>query len=308
MTALDGLALLRPWWLLAAPAALLLGLAASRRVAGLAAWEKAVDPGLMRALERLGWVVPGGGRGVWLVPLLAVILALALSGPARESRDGAAFRNLDGLVLVVDLSRSMAEGGRLDEALTAARVVARRAGSRPAALVVYAGDAYLASAFTTDRDALGALVAALDGQTVPDEGSRPERALSLARGLMEQARIVRGDVVLISDGGGVGPAALRAASALDERGVRVSTLFTPQAGAPIGAPPAERSAAEALARVGGGFTADVLDPLAFADAVSGRRAERVADSELSLLLWTDYGRWLLLGALLPALALFRRRA
>lgn len=309
MIELAGVTLLRWYWLAPLPLIALLVVAFSRQTSALAGWDRATDPALLAALKRLGRVVPGGGGKRWLLPAAtAALISLALTGPARETRDGPSFRNLDGLVLVVDLSRSVAEGGGLSQALTAARLVADRAGSRPVALVVFGGDAYLASTFTTDAAALGTTIAVLDGDTVPEAGSRPWRGLSLARRTLAEAGILVGDVVLVSDGGGLEAAAVAEAEALAAAGARVSVLVAPGAAGPAPRDAAAQVSIEALARVGGGLTADVRDPLDFAEALGRQPASRIARAGLEVLFWTDYGRALLILALFPALALFRRSA
>lgn len=47
MSALDAVALLRPWWFLAIPVVALLALRAAWRSAPLGDWARAVDPALM---------------------------------------------------------------------------------------------------------------------------------------------------------------------------------------------------------------------------------------------------------------------
>jgi len=302
-----GIELLRPHWLLALPALALLFFVVAPRVTALAAWDRAVDPVLMAALQRLGRVVPGANRRNWFPLATAAAIALALVGPAREVRDAHVFRNLDGLILVVDLSRSVAEGGDLPAALTASRLVLQAAGTRPAALVVYGGDAYLASAFTQDHRALGMMIAVLDGKTVPNPGSRPERGLAAARRSLSDADVVAGDVVLVSDGGGIGDAAFREAADIAARGGRVSSLIVAaRAGPPSDG--AQRTALEALARSGGGAVADVLDPGAIADLVGQKWTARHASGDFAALAWQDFGRFVLVLALFPALCLFRRGA
>lgn len=309
MIEIAGFAFLRLSWILVLPLVAVLGFAFARRASALSGWDRAADPALLAALQRLGRVVPGSGGKIWLPPAAAaVVISLALVGPAREARDGESFRNLDGLVIAIDLSRSIAEGGGLAPALTAARLVADRAGSRPVALVVYGGDAYLASTFTTDAVALGTTIAVLDGATVPDAGSRPERALALARRALADADILSGDVVLVTDGGGLGAAALGEADAIATAGSRISTLFVAATAGPEGTNSPERAAVDSLARRGGGLAGDALDPLDVAEAVGSRPATRLVRSEFAVLFWTDYGRYLLVLALFPALAMFRRRA
>lgn len=303
-----GLVLLRPQWLLLLPVIALLGYFWAPRGTALAAWDRAIDPALLAALQRLGRVIPGSGRQDWFLVATAAAIVIALVGPAREVREGRTFRNLDGLVIVMDLSRSVAEGGQLTETLAATRLVAQQAGTRPVALVVYGGDAYLASAFTTDLRALGTTIAVLDGETVPDPGSRPERGLEVARRSLSDAGIVAGDVVLITDGGGLGDAAFREADAIAARSSRLSVLFVPSSAGPPDAAPPERGLAEALARAGNGEAADILNPAAIVELIDQDWSSRLGIGDYSTLVWRDYGRFLLILALLPALALFRRGA
>ena len=206
----------------------------------------------------------------------------------------------------MDLSQSVTVSGRLDETLAAARQLLGQAGTRPVALIVYGGDAYMASAFTSDHRALGTTIAVLDGETLPELGSRPERGLAFARRSLTDADVIAGDVVLVTDGGGIGDDAHREAAAIAALGSRVSVLLAPSADVASGASPPDRDLAEALARSGGGFVADVLDPASVAGLVDDDASTRLAGGDFATLVWQDYGRFLLLLALIPALALFRR--
>ncbi len=305
MTDIWGYALMRPLWALAIPVIALLGVALARRRRALGAWEAAVDAPLLAALDRLGKVSRGGRRIGWLAPVIAALIALALTGPSKERRDGVAFRNLDGVVIAVDLSRSMIEGGRFADAMTTARLIALSVGTRQVSLVVYGGDAYRASAFTSDAAALGQTIAFLDADTVPDDGSRPERALVLGGRILRDAEIILGDLVLISDGGGLGPEAMAQARALNEAGVPLSTIFVPSR-APQ-SPPPDRAALDRLAAAGGGAAGDLLDPFPVTRALEQGLERRLRAMEDAVHRRRDYGRFLLLLAVIPALMLFRRR-
>lgn len=300
------LMILRPQWLLALPLIAGLSYFLMPRMTALAGWQRAVDPDLMQALEHLGRVVPGSGRRNWFPAATALMIAIALIGPAKQVSEGGSFRNLDAVILVMDLSRSMAEGGHLETSLTAARLAVEQAGTRPVALIVYGGDAYLASAFTSDHRALGTTIAVLDGETVPDIGSRPARGLEAARRSLADADIVVGDVLLVSDGGGIDAAAYREAAAIAARGSRLSGLFVPAKLEPAEMPPPDRAKFEDLVRSGGGRVADVRDPLAVSEVMAQSTSTQLAAGDLVTLVWQDYGRFLLLLALLPALALFRK--
>lgn len=306
---IESLALLRPLWFLALPVVALLALRAAWRSAPLGDWGKAVDPHLMALFARRGAVLGGRRQANLAAALAAGILALALTGPAVERPEAATFRNLDATVIVLDLSRSVTEGGRFKEARQAAQSVAEAAGTRSLALIVFAGDAYTALSPTNDRETLATTLFALDADTVPDRGSHPERGLALARRTLAEANVVAADVVLISDGDGLGQAAEREAAAIRDKGWQLHALFVPAAKAlPAGAPRPDRIALDRLATAGGGRAADIDSPQAVLDRVGASTAQHLAAGGYGVLAFADLGRWLLLLALVPALLLFRRSA
>jgi Ca-activated chloride channel family protein len=309
LATLGTFALLRPWWFAALPVVALLALRAAWRSAPLGDWARAVDPALMTHLARTGAILGGRRQANLAAALAAGLIALAMTGPAVERTDGRTFRNLDETVIVVDLSRSVTEGGNLQGVRQAAEAVAEAAGTRAVSLVVYAGDAYLATSPTTDRDSFGTTLFALDADTVPDRGTHPERGLALARRTLAEAGVVAADVVLISDGDGIGEAATREARAIAEHGWRLQALFVPaDKPLPPNAPKPDRTALDALARAGGGTTADIDTPGPVLDAVGAGLSQHLAAGGYGVLAYADLGRWLLLLAALPALVLFRRSA
>lgn len=306
---IESLTLLRPLWFLALPIVAVLALRAAWRSAPLGDWSKAVDPHLMALFARSGALLGGRRQANLAAALAAGVLALALTGPAIERPEAATFRNLDATVVVLDLSRSVTEGGRFKEARQAAQSVAEAAGTRSLALIVYAGDAYTALSPTNDRETLATTLFALDADTVPDRGSHPERGLALARRTLAEANVVAADVVLISDGDGIGQAAEREAAAIRDRGWQLHALFVPAAKAlPPGAPRPDRAALDRLAGAGGGRAADIDNPQAVLDRVGASTAQHLAAGGFGVLAFADFGRWLLLLALVPALLLFRRSA
>jgi Ca-activated chloride channel family protein len=225
-------------------------------------------------------------------------LIIALAGPAVERRDAVAFRNLDGVVFVLDASSSVVDSPRWPQMLTMGRFGIASLGSRPAGLVVYGGDAYVATDITGDVRQLGQTLSVVDRDTMPDPGSRPERGLALARRIQQEAEILAGDVIMMTDGAGLTPRAFAEAEAIAARGARLSviSLEAPTAGI------------ETLVQIGGGrvFTLDQTDALSGWMRTSAR--ERLEQQDYPLLFWSDYGRWLLVLVLIPAMLLFRRRA
>jgi Ca-activated chloride channel family protein len=304
MSGLAEIALLRPWWLAAVPLALALWLVRRRRAAGLGGWTRAVDPHLMAALTALGRVRAGSARGLAPAALTAALLAVALAGPALPARQLEALRNLDGAALLVDLSPSVATEGPAAAAQTAARLALAQAPGRGVALTVYAGDAYAVSPFTVDHEVLARTVGVLEAGLVPDAGTRPERALRLAAEQFRAAGILAGDVVVITDGGGIGPQALAAAGDIRAQGGRVHGLLVPAA---PGAPEPDPAALAALAQAGGGVLASAADMGALGARLGAGFAERLRADGFAALALADWGRGLAALALVPALLMFGRR-
>lgn len=239
MSGLPALILLRPWWLLVLPLTLLAAIwMRRRRLAG--AWAGVIEPALMPALRRLGLLSDGRRDPAVVLPFAAAaLLALALSGPAMPRQGAVEYRALDPLVLALDLSPSVVADPRaLADAQASAATLLQLANGRPVGMMVYAADAYLASAPTSDADNLSGLIAVLARDTMPVAGSRPDIALSMARDLFGGRNgpgIGGADLVLISDGGGTGPRAVEEAARLATDGARVWALTLPHAAE--GAPP-----------------------------------------------------------------------
>ncbi|WP_187429499.1 hypothetical protein ROLI_042080 [Roseobacter fucihabitans] len=293
------LTLLRPLWLLALPLLAGFGVWLYTRGGGLGDWQKATDPALMRAMQALGRVDKTTSRAP-LVALLGAlfVIILALSGPAVERRDTLSFRNLDGVLFVIDASASVTEDTRWPQMLATGRFALAALGTRPGGLLVYGGDAYVASDMTLDHVQLGQTLSLIDAETVPDPGSRPERALERAAEMLVQADVIAGDVILLSDGAGFGPASLQSAARIAAQGARLSLIS-------LNAPDAA-FATHAAAGQGRVFTLDQTEALS--EWLSQDARTRLEAQDFPLLFWKDIGRYLLLLALLPLLLLFRRPA
>ena len=322
--------LLRPQWLWAAPLLLALWGLLWRRQIESGQWRSHCDPHLLPHLlhgeggqpRRLPLLLLGLG---WLLALLA------LAGPVWERLPQPLFKPREPVVIVLDLSRSMAaediRPSRLARAKQKVLDLLKRSGSGQTGLVAFAGDAFVVSPLTDDAATVAALIPALTPETMPVQGSRPDRGLRQAAALLDHADLGAGTVVLITDGDAAPSESFRAAQALAEAGHRLSVLGvgTPQGG-PVPAP-------------GGGFVLDgagqpvlarlTREPLqALTGFGVGVYAELTADdSDLERLLgagvqrqlpgaaralertseqWREMGPWLLV-ALVPLAALAFRR-
>lgn len=291
--------LLRPLWLLALPGVLLFGWWLLRGRGGLGDWQRVVDPMLLQAMSALGRVDRRAGRSpLWAMLAAVTVIVVALSGPAVERRETLSYRNLDGVLFVVDVSASVTGDARWPQMLTLGRFGLAALGTRPGGLIVFAGDAYVATDMTGDHLQLGQTLSLVDAATVPDGGSRPARALALAAQLLADAEVIAGDVVLFTDGDGLDAASLAAAARIAGQGARLS-LVSLRA-------PGPAFATHASAGGGAVFTLDQTE--AFSDWLGEDARTRLEAQDFPLLFWKDMGRYLLLLALVPVLLLFRRSA
>lgn len=288
--------LLRPIWLAALPMVALAAMLTLRRRARIGDWDKVIDPALMAALRQLGQVDDAATSREGIAAMVAAALVvLALAGPALQRRDAVAFRNLDGIVFVLDASSSATDGEAWTALQGAGRAGVAALGSRPAALVVFAGDAYVATDMTADSRQLGLTMSLVGADTVPDRGSRPALGLALATRLLAEAEVLAGDVVLLTDGGGLGPEAMEQAARIAARGARLTVVLpepTPQA--------------ETLAATGGGQVFPTARSAALAAFLQDSARDRLEKQDFPLLFWSDMGRFLLVFAMVPVLLLFPR--
>ncbi|MHA6264433.1 vWA domain-containing protein [Arenibacterium sp. CAU 1754] len=298
MMALGDITLLRPVWLLALPVLVALALILRRRRAVLGDWNKVVDPEMLRAMRALGRVDDGPSALHGMYPLLAAgIAVVGLAGPAVERRDAAAFRNLDGVVFVLDASPSVTTGDDWTAVQTMGRYAIASLGTRPGALVLFAGDAYVATDMTADLRQLGQTFSLISSETVPDPGTRPALGLALAAQVLDEADVLAGDVILIGDGKGLGPKALTQAADIAARGARLSMVV----------PDPNLPAVQTLVSTGQGRAFGLAESEKLARFLTESGRDRLELQQYPLLFWSDWGRYLLVFALLPILALFQRR-
>lgn len=302
LIAVGHFALLRPWWLLAVPAVALLYLLSRPRGGALAGWDKAADSHLLAAMVARGATGTGARRRAPAILITLLVGIVALAGPAVRRQDRDRLRNLDATIIVMDVSQDM--GPRIREAASAAHDVLAHTGGRQAALIVFAGDAYLASALSDSTNALDTDLFSLDDTTVPDPGVRPDKALVLARRVLDEAHVIDGDVVLFSSGGGLsGTGAIRAAAALAREGQHVFTVD-----ASARSTGSARAALEAVAAAGNGFSVPMLRPGRLLEALSGEAIRHTDSSIINTLNWRDLGRFVLMFAAIPLLLGFRKAA
>jgi Ca-activated chloride channel family protein len=195
--------LLRPVWLLMLiPALVLFVLLLKRRLAS-ARWNGIIDESLMPHVldqmptEQARWPL-------WFILFAWVFTCIALSGPAWEQLPQPVQKKQDALVIVLDMSLSMAAQDVSPDRATRARQkvidIVKQRNEGLTALVVYAGDAYTVTPLTDDGDTIINLVPALSPFIMPAMGSRPDKALALADQLIIDAGLTKAKFLLITDG------------------------------------------------------------------------------------------------------------
>jgi Ca-activated chloride channel family protein len=193
---------IRPLWLIALPAILLLWWLVRRRDASQAEVGNFVAPHLRAALT----VNRDARRGVRAVDGVAVAMiaaTIAAAGPAWNKQASPWFAETAPLVIAIEVSDSMRSNDLQPTRLDRARfkvmdIVATRTGSRTA-LIAYAGSAHIVVPPSTDADVLQPFLESLDPAIMPMPGAAAENVLPLALALLgDQA--AGGTLLFVNDG------------------------------------------------------------------------------------------------------------
>lgn len=307
--------LLRPWWLLALPVALLIAWRAWRASNPQEAWRDLIAAPLLAALTLPASNDRGRLRPAALLGPLLVIAVLALAGPAWERQPAPFAEDQAAVYFLVKVTPSMlAEDiapGRLKR--TAQKIddyLALNPGQR-AGLIAYAGSAHLAMPLTRDPEVIRTFASALTPDAMPVEGDDLPTAIRLAQTQLERAG-APGSIVVFADD--VDPAQLAEIRSLHaDSGVPVQVVgmaggpgVVPPPGSPP-APPLDEATMRELARAGGGgyfsVTPDDRDMRALSASVE-RGVRNLPDGEQDQ--WRDMGYWLLPLLVILLLPFFRR--
>ena len=176
--------------------------------------------------------------------LVAGALGLALATPESLSDDFA------DVVIVVDTSSSMdvtdVAPSRLRRALRTAERVAEEAQGVRLALVVFAGEAFIALPLTQDRDAVLTYLRSLDSETISVRGSELARGLEVAARAFDPRSSRPRTVLLLTDGEDFGPSPEAQIAELSSLGAHVVAVgYGTEEG---GSVPGQLALAEAVRR------------------------------------------------------------
>ncbi len=336
MSALAGLHFAQPWWLLGLLAlpAVWLWLRHTRPAPRQPRVERYADPQLLPHLlgssRREG---QGRSRHWQRWAVLWTLLLLALAGPRWDFHEIRSYRPGTDVVVLLDISRSMAVEDVMPSRLSRARQeiddLLRQGTGLRVGLVAFASVAHVVSPLTEDHRSLRRLLPALGPDLVQFPGSRLSAALRLAGAMLgerEDPDIGR-HILVISDGDVADSDLFATVAELRRRGIRVSALgvgtarggevpdgplssLTDRWGNPV------RSALnsqllQAVARDGGGryVTAAYLDDDTRQLLATFRRhGGRAEQGQARIVVWHERYYLLLAPALALLLPWFRRRA
>lgn len=287
---------LRPYWLIALGLLAVVAVRSWQVRPRLGTWGRVVETDMLNALMALNRVEQGQNRSQRMVPtLFGFLVVIALSGPAIESRSNVTMHNLDGVVFVVDLSKPTEPQQIWHELQTASMIAMSSLGARPISVIVFAGDAYLAHAFSTDHKHVMQTLALLEPGLVPEPGAQVERALEMSADLMRQANIIDGDVILFSQGPIVASQIERQIDALAAQGARVSIMSL----RPV------RPEISAKFLQSGGQKFDVDKPDALTKWLDEEARDKLRRDTYPLFFYKDLGPFFLALGLMPLFVLFR---
>jgi len=136
--------------------------------------------------------------------IIGALAIIALAGPSWNKLPQPVFQAKQGSIIVMDMSYSMYATDLTPNRLVRARFKALdmidQLADGDVGLIAYAGDAFVISPLTEDINNIKLLLPSLSPDLMPELGSNPLSALTLAHQLLSSAGFVKGDIYWITDG------------------------------------------------------------------------------------------------------------
>ena len=195
--------LIRPWWLLALLPVVAIAILWSRRNSGQSKWTSAIPEDLLKVLLEDSTARAKRWFSALVVGTL-ILVTVGLSGPAWQKLPQEVEQKQDTLIILLDLSLSMfandVKPSRVERARQKIADILRARKEGVTALVAYAGDGHAVVPLTDDTKTIENLLFSLSPEMMPVFGSNPNHALEIAYELFENAGILQGRILLITDG------------------------------------------------------------------------------------------------------------
>jgi len=194
---------LRPEWFFAVIPLLLFYWLLTRMQLQSKSWQSFCDQALLPHLFNQSQVKKQK-RPLFLLLLAGLLAITALAGPSWEKRPQPVFKKQSALVIMLDLSRSMdatdIKPSRLKRALHKIDDILKQRKEGQTALIVFAADAFTVTPLTEDTQTISSQIKSLSTQIMPGQGSRSDKAIKLAHALFKQSSLLKGHMLLITDG------------------------------------------------------------------------------------------------------------
>jgi len=301
---------MRPYWLLAFVPALFYLAWVIYSAKQYNPWRNICDPHLLPALLQVGKTSSRLFFHLSLF-LFLIISIFALAGPAWHKTKLPAYQELSSLMLVLDLSPAMQSSDLKPDRLTRAKFKIRdlinRSDETQMGLVVFSGEAFVASPLSQDANTLKTLLDELNPQMMPIAGSDIGQGLTEALRLFTQTGIHHGNVLLLTASEPTA-SSWAAAKALYQAGHQVQVLAMLEQNATT---QKTIDSLQQLATMGGGaitlFTADESDIKRILN--NHRATESIKDQNVeNATLWQDAGPWFCLLLIPLVLLVLREKA
>lgn len=298
---------LRPGWLLVAPALWIFERLLRRNMQGVDRFAEIIEPELLRHLK-----VAKSASALFnprlALGLLVVLATVLLAGPSWRQQPSPLAEDTAPMVIVVDVSESMAstdiEPSRLERGIQKIRDLLDRVPDKAIGIMAFAGSAHTVLPVTTDHDIAENFLGVLRPGITPRSGKFPEYALPGIDRLLATSYF-KSSVLLLTDGlGAASQPLIEAWCRSHDHRLLILGLGDPspdQSDVPL-----DRSALQDLADSCGGIYFDTSVDSSDVDRIVASLSDsyRVVDDEA--LPWLDSGYPLIFPMLCVALLWFRR--
>jgi len=141
---------------------------------------------------------------LFLIFIASSLCITALAGPVYKKLPQPVYREQSSLIVLLDLSQSMnatdIKPSRLSRAKLELLDLLKTRKTGQTALIVYAANAFVVTPLTDDNATIANLVPSLETDMMPTQGSSLSTALAKAFNLFTQSGIIKGDILVITDG------------------------------------------------------------------------------------------------------------
>ena len=204
MDTVANLQFLQPLWLVLLPPSWVLIWTFARQGRHKSIWSRICDAQLLAHMTAGQDSSPGYALPAWILGAVLSLGIIAAAAPSWSKLSHPIMEATDARVIVLDLSRSMlvqdVRPSRFEHALAAASEFIDSDYAGETGLVVFAGSAFVLSPLSRDADTLLAFVEAVHPETMPQDGSNLELAITTARDLLAASLGDSAQILLISSG------------------------------------------------------------------------------------------------------------